>query len=107
MNPRLWLKHRRYAREAKRRNRIARLMRLKRTEWNGFPLPTGKKGTLRITYAQMLKNPNRISQSQMNQAYFDRGNDLRVDLEVSTDSLTRDVVITWRPHKGRWPKERY
>lgn len=102
-----WGQHLGYAREARIHNKKARLLRLERTEWNGFPLPTGEKGTLHITYDQMVKNPQRVSSSQLERTYVDRGLDLRVDLEVLRDPITRDYIVSWRHHKGRWPKERY
>jgi hypothetical protein len=102
-----WLQHLRYAREARRHNERARQLRLQRTSWMGFPLPTGKEGKLVISERDMITNPNRISQTQFDRVYRDRGIDLRVDLKVMTDVRTRDIVVVWTPHKGRWPRDHY
>lgn len=101
------VRHLKYVREARKHNARARELRLQRTEWYGLPLPMGKEGTLRITYEDLIANPHRISSSQMNRAYRDRGLDLKVDLEVENDPVTGDYVVKWYPHKGRWPRERY
>lgn len=102
-----WWQHLQYSREARKHNARARELRLQRTEWMGLPLPTGKAGTLRITALDLIANPNRISFSQMDRAYRDRGLDLKVDLELEHDPVTRDYIVKWYPHKGRWPRERY
>ena len=102
-----WIVHMRYARQARKHNEKARLLRLSRTEWNGFPLPTGKEGTLRITYDQLVKSPERFSTTQFERTYFDRARDMHVELEYMHDPITRDIVVRWKPLKGKRPKEKY
>lgn len=99
--------HMGYARRARKNNEIARLLRLERTEYFGYPLPTGKSGTLRLTSHMMIQNPHRISSSQLERVYRDRARDLKVDMQIEDDVLTRDILISWHPHKGRWPREVY
>lgn len=101
------VKRAKYRREAKKHNARARLLRLQKTDWYGFPLPTGKRGTLRLTYEDMVTAYNTVSLSQMERAYHDRGLDLKVDVEVIQEFVTKDILVRWQPHKGRWPKERY
>lgn len=101
------VRHVKYARWAKKHNDKARLLRLEQTTFQGYPLPTGKEGRLVITSGEIISNPNRVSSSRLNKAYEDRALDLKADIWFDYDIMTRDWIITWRPHKGRWPRERY
>ena len=100
-------RRKRYAKEAKQRNERARLKRLEATTWRGYPLPTGKEGTLRITRKMYIDNPNVVSNLQFEQVYFDRARDMHVELEISHEIETGDTLLRWKPIPGRKPRENY
>lgn len=102
-----WIKHRSYAREARKHNERARQRRLKQTEWNGYPLPTGKQGVLYITRDMIYNNPYPVSDERLKKAYFDRGRDLGVEVNIEWDPFLNIYIVRWRPDKSRKQKERY
>lgn len=87
-----------YSRRARKQNEKARLLRLERTEYDGWPLPSGKHGEIRITEAMQIAMPAK-SYKDINHIYGDRARDLEVDVSVLQESNTHDLVIQWHPSK--------
>jgi hypothetical protein len=95
-----------YRRAAKRNNARALAMRLARTEHDGWPLPTGKKGELRITVAQQLTLPAK-SFKDLDRIYKERAQDLHVDISVMHESNSQDLIVQWSPNKTPVHKAHY
>lgn len=78
---------------AKGESEKARKMRLKRTDWEGIPLPTGKKDSLIISRATLEQYPHSLH--QINKIMFDRGRDLGVDISIGMSKYTGEMIVTW------------
>ncbi len=107
--PRIFVKIKEIQRksQARKSNNLARKLRLKQTTWQDYPMPVGKRGSLRITEKMLITNYVSYSLAGLQRIYIDRGRDMKVDLNITQDVLTRDIVITWKPHCGFWPREKY
>ena len=79
-------------------NRQSLRLRLKRTDWHGIPLPTGKKGTLVITNEMMIQLP-KMSIHELSIIMRNRASDLKVDIEIINDPIAHNIVIKWNKRR--------
>lgn len=85
-----------YRIKAWRHNRKARKLRLERETWQGYPLPTGKRGQFVLTPEEMISLPA-VSDHQLKRVMEDRARDLGVALEQDYDPVTMNVTVRWYP----------
>jgi hypothetical protein len=85
-----------YRINAWRHNRKARKLRLERETWEGYPLPTGKRGQFVLTPEKMINLPP-ISNHQLKRVMEDRAHDLGVALEQDYDPVTMNITVRWYP----------
>lgn len=90
----------RYRRQARILNERARKMRVARTDWEGWPLPTGKKGRLVITEAQQIALPG-MSEYAFREIMTNRARDLGVEVNIERNIVDNAIIVQWRPEKKR------
>jgi hypothetical protein len=88
-----------YNLKARRHNKKARALRLDKTNYFGYPLPTGTSGELIITREMQTKYP--ISFRHLERIMLDRADDLGVDLFIYQEPLPGDIVVRWSKSKRR------
>jgi hypothetical protein len=89
-------------------NNKARKLRLERDNWQGYPLPTGKRGSFTLTPEKMINLPA-VSNGALRKVMEDRARDLGVALEEDYDPVTMNITVRWYPaseYKKRNSSER-